>query len=92
MFDSKELSKHIRDKKKRAYRPDMDSAGQEGVPPEAALAADLNAKVSATLDDPDHEPASEKEMGEEESSQSLEKRKKVSARLNSYFDSMDIKG
>jgi hypothetical protein len=91
MIDGKELSEQIRRKKKGAYRYDMDYAGQDAVDPNAALDAKHDADVNETLGDPDHEPASPKEMGEDESSQELSKRKKISARINSYFDAMTIK-
>jgi hypothetical protein len=86
--DAKSISKMIRDKKKNKLRPDLDEAGQEGVDPNAAWDAKLASEVNDTLDMPDHEPASEAEMGENESSQDKTQLKKAMARLNKYFESL----
>lgn len=88
MFDSKALSKAIREKKKGALRPDMDDAGQEGVQPTTAWQAKMDTEVNETLGDPDHEPPSESEMGEHESSQSIPELKKSLARIHKYFESL----
>lgn len=87
MMDGKFLSKLIRDRKKKSLRPDMDDAGQEGLPPEQALSAELNAKVNEMTGE-DHEPASEKEMGEDDSSQSKPALKKAMSRINRYMETM----
>jgi hypothetical protein len=89
MFE--DISKQIRMKKKGKLRPDMDDAGQEAVDPNAAWDAKQNAEVNAVLGDPDHEPASASMMGEGESSQDEGVRKRISARINKYFDTMKIK-
>lgn len=87
-MDGKSLSKMIRDKKKNSLRPDMDDAGQEAVDPNAAWDAKQSEEVNDVLGDPDHEPASKAEMGENESSQEESARKKISARLKKYMDAM----
>lgn len=88
MFDGKMLSKQIREKKKSSLRPDMDSAGQEAVDPNAAWDAKQNSEVNEILDNPDHDPASPAQMGENESSQSKEQLKKAMARIAKYIDSL----
>ncbi len=88
MLDGKELSKQIRMKKKNSLRPEMDYAGQEAVDPNAAWDAKQNAEVNEALDDPDHEAASDAEMGENESSQEIAQLKKSVARINKYFESL----
>ena len=85
MLDGKELSKAIRLKKKNLLRPDLDSAGQSGLQPTTADEIDQNERISHTLNAPDHAPASPEAMGEHESSQDESKRKKISARIASYF-------
>lgn len=90
MFEMKGLSKMIRDKKKAKLRPDMDDAGQEAVDPVDAWDAKQAAEVNDALDEPDHEPASDAEMGENESSQDKAYLKKAVARINKYLDSMGI--
>lgn len=90
MFDLKGLSKQIRDKKKGALRPDMDDAGQEAVDPVDAWDAKQAAEVNDALGEPDHDPASAAEMGENESSQDRGQLKKAVARINRYLDSMGI--
>lgn len=92
MIDGGQLSAQIRKRKKNpTYRADLDDAGQDSVDPNAAWDAKQDAEVNETLGDPDHEPASPKAMGEDESSQSTAKRKAISARINSYFDTLKIK-
>lgn len=88
MMDGKSLSKMIRDRKKDKLRPDMDDAGQEAVDPVLAWDSKMDSEVNDTLHDPDHMPASASEMGEGESTQSLETRKRWSMRLEKYFDSL----
>lgn len=90
MFELKGLSKQIRDKKKAKLRPDMDYAGQDAVDPVEAWDAKQAAEVNDALDEPDAEPASDAEMGENESSQDKSYLKKAVARINKYFDMMDI--
>lgn len=87
-MDGKTLSKMIRDKKKDSLRPDMDSAGQEAVDPNVAWDAKMASEVNETTKEPDHEPATASEMGENESSQSTEQLKRSSARIQRYIDSL----
>jgi hypothetical protein len=93
-FDGKSLSKMIREKKKQGehsdYRADMDYAGQDAVDPNTAWDEKQNMEVNEALDNPDHEPASPAEMGENESSQDKAMLKKTMERINKYFDSMGI--
>ncbi len=93
-MDGKMLSKMIREKKKRGehsdYRPDMDYAGQEAVDPNEAWDDKQAMEVNEAMGEPDHEPASEAEMGENESSQDKEMLRKTMERINKYFDSMGI--
>lgn len=88
MFDSKALSMAIRKRKKDSLKPDMDYAGQDAVDPNTAWDEKMNTDVNETLDDPDHEPASEMEMGEGESSQDIVQLKKSVARIHKYFESL----
>lgn len=92
MMDGASLSKSIRMKKKKEgqadLRPDMDYAGQDAVDPNDAWDEKQNMEVSDALDEPDHEPASDEEMGEHESSQDKGQLKKAMARINKYFDEM----
>lgn len=88
MMDGKTLSAMIRKRKKNKLRPDMDYAGQEAADPNLAWDEKMDSEVNETLGDPDHEPASPRAMGEDDDSQSLEKRKRISARLARYFDSL----
>lgn len=88
MMDAKAISKAIRMKRKNLLKPDMDYAGQEALDPCATDEIEQNARVSATLDAPDHENPSMAEMGEDSSSQDEMKRKKISARIGSYFKSL----
>ncbi len=90
MFEAKGLSKLIRDRKKKSFRPDMDDAGQEGLPPEVALSTELNAKVNDMTGE-DHEPASDAEMGEDDSSQDKKSLKRAMGIINKYFSTMMIK-
>jgi len=91
-MDGKALSAAIRKKKKEGmhadYRQDMDYAGQDAVDPNVAWDEKQNMEVSDVLGEPDHEPASASEMGENESSQEESKRKMVSARMKKYMDNM----
>jgi hypothetical protein len=88
-LDGKSLSKFIREKKKKlghaSYRQDMDYAGQDAVDPNEAWDAKQDMEVNDTLDNPDHEPASDAEMGENESSQDKEQLKRAVARIAAYF-------
>lgn len=88
MIDGKSLSKMIRDKKKGSLRQDMDYAGQDAVDPNVAWDEKQASEVNDVLGDPDHEPASKAEMGENESSQDESARKKISARLSKYMESL----
>lgn len=91
MLDGKELSASIRKRKKDTgpdYRQDMDYAGQNAVDPNMALDEEKNDEVSDVLDAPDHEAATDAEMGENESSQEESKRKKISARIGKYMESL----
>jgi hypothetical protein len=92
MLDGKMLSKMIREKKKREgqadLRQDMDYAGQNAIDPNAAWDAKQAGEVNEVLDNPDHERPSDSEMGENESSQSEEDRKRISARLAKYLESL----
>jgi hypothetical protein len=85
-MDTKALSKAIRDKKK--LRPDMDSAGQEAADPVDAWDAKMSTDVNEALDEPDAEPASASEMGENESSQDIEQLKRSMARIAKYIESL----
>lgn len=87
-MDGKSLSKMIREKKKGSLRQDMDYAGQDAVDPNEAWDAKQASEVDEVLGDPDHEPASKAEMGENESSQDEGSRKKISSRLKKYMDEM----
>jgi hypothetical protein len=89
-MDGKELSKMIRDRKKGRMVADLDDAGPEGLPPEKALSAELNAKVNEVTSSPDHEPASATEMGEGESSQEKGPLKKSMARISAYLNKMGV--
>lgn len=92
MFDDMELSRSIRKKKKEEgqarLRPDMDYAGQDAVDPNEAWDTKMGDEVNETLGDPDHEPASPREMGEDESSQDTHELKQSVARIRRYFDEM----
>lgn len=90
MFEAAQLSKLIRDKKKKALRADMDDAGQDTVAPETAWQAKMDADVNATLDNPDHEPASADEMGENDSSQDQKSLKRAMGIINKFFSTMMI--
>ena len=90
-MDGSSLSAAIRKRKKDSLRPDWDVAGQEAVDPNTYWDEKQNTEVNDVLKDPDHEPASASMMGENESSQDMGARKKISARIKSYFDGMMIK-
>jgi hypothetical protein len=83
--DIDSISKEIRKKKRNSMRPDMDSAGQEALDPVDAWEAKQDAEVNDVLGEPDHSPASDEEMGENDSSQEKRSLKKIQARINSYF-------
>lgn len=92
MFE--DLSAMIRKKKKQQgqanLRPDMDYAGQNAVDPNEAWDDKMAMEVNETLGEPDHEPASDAEMGENESSQDKMELKKSVARIRRYFDEMGL--
>lgn len=88
MMDGKALSAAIRKRKMDKLRPDMDDAGQDAVDPNVAWDEKMNTDVNETLDDPDHEPASKSEMGENESSQDIAQLKKSVTRIHKYFESL----
>lgn len=88
MIDGKALSRMIRKGKSGHLRQDMDYAGQDAVDPNVAWDDKMATEVNEALDDPDHEPASEAEMGENESSQDLGQLKKSVARIAKYFESL----
>jgi len=85
MIDAKGMSAAIRKKRKNLLKPDMDYAGQEALDPCATDEIEQNDRVSETLGAPDHEKPSDAAMGEDTSSQDEAKRKKISARIGSYF-------
>ncbi len=87
-MDMKGLSAMIRKRKKDSLRPDMDSAGQIAVDPNAAFDMEQAERVNETLGEPDHEPASDKEMGEDESSQDKASLSKSQASIKRYLDSL----
>lgn len=91
-MDMAMLSKQIRKKKKEDgqanLRQDMDYAGQDGVDPTVAEEAHQASEINETLGEPDHEPASDAEMGENDSSQDKRSLKKAMARINAYFDEL----
>ena len=82
------LSAAIRKRKKDHLKPDMDYAGQDAVDPNVAWDEKQNTEVNDALDDPDHEPASAAEMGENESSQDRGQLKKSVSRVRKYFESL----
>jgi len=85
MMDGKALSAAIRKRKKDSLKPDMDYAGQDAVDPNVAWDEKQNTEVNEALGDPDHEPASDAEMGENEPSQDVAFLKKAVARMSKYF-------
>lgn len=91
MFEARELSKLIREKKKHHLRQDMDYAGQEALDPNAAWDAKQDAEVNTILDNPNHEPATEEEMGENDSSQDKRSLKRAMSVINKYFHTMLVK-
>lgn len=94
MFDDMEISRQIRKRKKQEgqsnLRADMDYAGQNAVDPNTAWDEKMASDVNETLGDPDHEPASPREMGEDESSQDRAELKSSVARIRRYFDEMGL--
>ena len=92
IVDAKAVSRMIRAKKKGSMqsdlRPDMDYAGQEAVDPNEAWDTKLAHEVNEALDEPDHEPASPEEMGENDPSQDIPQLKRAMQRLNKYFESL----
>jgi hypothetical protein len=88
MMDGKALSAAIRKRKKDKLKPDMDYAGQDAVDPNVAWDEKMNTEVNEDLGDPDHEPASPAEMGENESSQDKEELKRSVARIAKYFETL----
>lgn len=88
MFSGKMLSNAIRKRQKDLLRPDMDYAGQEALQPTTVDEIKQNERVSEILDDPDHEPATDDEMGENESSQDKAALKRAMARIAQYIDSL----
>lgn len=92
MLDGKSLSKMIREKKKQGmhsdYRQDMDYAGQDAVDPNAAWDDKQAMEVNEAMGEPDHMPASDAEMGENESSQDKMQLKKAMARIAKYIESL----
>jgi len=87
-MDGKALSAAIRKRKKDSLKPDMDYAGQDAVDPNVAWDEKQNTEVNEALGDPDHEPASDAEMGENEPSQDVAFLKKAVARMSKYFESL----
>jgi hypothetical protein len=93
MLDAKALSKAIRMKKKNLLKPEMDYAGQEALDPDTADEIKQNLRIGQTMEESgvegyDHEPPSAAAMGEDDDSQDLATRKKISARINKYFESL----
>jgi hypothetical protein len=88
MMEGAEISKMIRMRKKNKLRADWDVAGQEAVDPNEAWDDKQAAEVNEVLGDPDHPAPSASMMGENESSQSESARKKISARIAKYFESL----
>ena len=82
----------IRKKKKQGmhsdYRQDMDYAGQDAVDPNVAWDDKQAMEVNEAMGEPDHEPASPAEMGENESSQDKMQLKKAMARIARYIESL----
>lgn len=87
-MDGKAISKMIRTQKKNQLRPDMDYAGQDAVDPNEAWDDKMATEVNEALGDPDHTPATDAEMGENESSQDIEQLKKSVARIHKYFETL----
>ena len=82
----------IRAKKKQQgqanLEPDMDYAGQEAVDPNEAWDLKQSTDVNEALGEPDAMPASDKEMGEDESSQDKEQLKRAMARIARYLEQL----
>lgn len=91
-MDGKSLSAMIRKKKKEGmhsdYRADMDYAGQDAVDPNVAWDEKQAMEVNDAMGEPDHEPASASEMGENESSQDKAQLKKAMNRIAKYIESL----
>ena len=91
-MDGKALSAMIRKRKKQEgeadLAPDMDYAGQEAVDPNDAWDDKLDLEVNTALDEPDHEPATESEMGENESSQDESSLSRSMARIERYLEEL----
>lgn len=88
IVDAKAVSKAIRMKKKGSLRPDMDYAGQEAVDPNEAWDAKMATEVNEAMDEPNHEPATPEEMGENDPSNDLPQLKRAVARIHKYFESL----
>lgn len=88
MMDGKSLSAAIRKRKKDSLKPDMDYAGQDAVDPNVAWDEKMATEINDDLGEPDHEPATDAEMGEHESSQDVAQLKKSVARISKYFESL----
>jgi len=91
-MDGKALSAMIRKKKKQEGQadlaPDMDYAGQQADDPNAVWDDKQDLEVNEALDEPDHEPATESEMGENESSQDESSLARSMARIESYLEEL----
>ena len=66
----------------------MDYAGQEAVDPNEAWDLKQSTDVNEALGEPDAMPASDKEMGEDESSQDKEQLKRAMARIARYLEQL----
>lgn len=91
-MNGKSLADYIRMKKKQEgqarLRPDLDDAGQESVDPNEAWDDKMAHEVNEATGDEDHMPASDEEMGENESSQDIGQLKKAMAKINAYMDKL----
>lgn len=91
-MDGKALSAMIRKKKKQEgeadLRPDMDYAGQQADDPVAVWDDKQAVEVNEALGEPDHEPASDEEMGEGESSQDTGSLARSMARIERYLEEL----
>lgn len=92
MLDGKKLSEMIRKKKREQggadLRQDMDYAGQDAVDPNVAWDDQKAMEVNEATGDEDHSPATDAEMGENESSQDVAQLKKSMARIARYIESL----
>ncbi len=88
IVDPKAFSAMLRKKKKNQLRPDMDYAGQDAVDPNEAWDAKLGHEVNEAMDEPDHEPATPAEMGENDPSNDVAQLKRSVERIKKYFDAM----